>query len=127
MYAIKIIYDTGNSFGRQYDVETVLDDVQWKNLDAAEEALNAIEEHYAWYLTQKRNWDVNKQDKEHSTVEAKTNYWYYEKYPENWLYVKTDDGTLIQIDAFWTGYFESLVGGEVVTIPNPNLSFWVNR
>lgn len=152
MYSIKISYATGNSFGSSNEDELL--DLTWKNLDIAKENLLAIKEHYdmyqlvdgystrakkeqhikdnkdkAWFVnnpklfctSQNRAIDENQKNKFPNDWEYKID----EHYAVYCLKLKADNGNMMQISAFWCGYFETLYEAEIVaTESDMKISFY---
>jgi len=117
MYKIKIIYDTGNSFHKDYDVEKVLDLVV-SNGDIAKANLKRIQEHYSYYLFMNQEWNASKKQKEEYFQKSRTKDWFNAAHGDfasqfN-LYLFDDNGELFEQDAFWCGYFESLNSAEII-------------
>jgi hypothetical protein len=114
MYDIIIRYATGDSFGRQDTTDKV--DVPMPTLEIAKENLKRIREHHkAISLRDENNWQYKKRNM-----------------PIDWPPFVLDNGErilLLTVDnkeveyyPFWTGYFDSLYGGDVVLIDN-DMSF----
>lgn len=126
MFKIKITYDTGDSFHHEDGVEDFVKELTWKNSKTAEKALKDIEEHYYWYMIMHKEWNVGKEDKEKALKKAQKSKWAYfspyastyeknNKIPSEFsLLVENDDGERVSISCFWCGYFEHLVGGDIV-------------
>lgn len=114
-YYIKIIYDTGDSFHHESDVEGVVRGISWDNVEAAKAALKRIEEHYEWYLKTREfgRFYYNSDEQKELEEEAKKAAWYSTKYPEYCIRVLDDDGKDFEISGYWTGYFETLKSAEI--------------
>ena len=143
MYSIKISYSTGNSFGSHDEIDFL--DLTWSNLDIAKENLRAIKEHHDMYnliegySTRKnaykhildnsdREWFVNVQKlfckSQNRAIDEKQKSMYVDDweyridadFATNCLKLKTDNGKLMQMSAFWCGYFEQLQEVEIVLL-----------
>ena len=116
-YKIKIIYDTGDSYKTERGLEDYLDG-EWSNLEVVTENLNRIRLHYEYYqLCTGYNFGKSKKQVEQEIKEFQKEKWFAGKATECIYSLKllTDDGTeYIQSCSQWCGYFESLVGAEVV-------------
>lgn len=102
MYEIKIEYETGNSFERWDDEDTV--GYVWEDIEDAREALRRIKGHYEWYrnTTHLRLRDDDKPEKPEYVVNK-----YSLLIPSNGN--KND----FKISAFWCGYFERLKSAHI--------------
>ena len=122
-YYIKIVYDTGDSFSRTYDVESEVTEVDWDNLDNAKMNLKWLEEHYDVYLKTKdfgRMYYSKEEINEMKSL-AEQSKWYNKKYPDVSINMFNDNNETVQVGTFWTGYFESLKSAEVCErIPERN-------
>ena len=126
MYSIKIIYDTGDSFHKCEGVEEVIEEISWAKLEKAKQALRDIQAHYHLYMILHKEWNVDKKDKEKAIKFAQTQHWYAsdEKYSHFYILLENDDGNRVKVyTATWCGFFESLVGADVVSTPEEGLSF----
>ena len=122
MYKIEVTYDTGDTFHQEHDVRSVVDELEWKSLTKAKKALKDIENHYKCYMMEKKEWNAGKEDKEKARKTAmrskwcsntsnsgmERDYWHYS------LMLEGDDGVRKNVYCNWVGYFESLVGAEVI-------------
>jgi hypothetical protein len=113
-YAIKIHYQTGDSFGSEDTTGEV--GCSWTDIDKAKEALQAISEHYRARNDFSR---VMSSGEEKFFKELKAKKWFDTSKDSRWmwqhcLHVEKDDGTLQQISAFWCGYFERLHSAEII-------------
>jgi len=141
-YKIKINYKTGNSF-ESHNESDVLEidwdnfDVAKENLKAIKDHyINVYKEIEGSYSAQKDNQSVCKQyqnewwfvkvlkpyciSKDDAISENQK-----EKYKNDWenrfdtsiasrcMKLKTDDGSLMQMQCFWCGYFETLHGAKI--------------
>ena len=153
-YRINIRYQTGNSFGSS-DEEDYLE-LEWDNLDVAKENLQFIKEHYAQYeyldssefhrnnMT-KQEVFVQNSDKDwfvgilrpidkHGAITTQeeadkrgyTNVTFDGYHAENCIKLKADNGDFMQIGAYWTGYFESLHGANIVCSEDDDMGFDVD-
>lgn len=153
MYSIKISYATGNSFGSSDEVDFL--ELTWKNLDIAKENLRAIKEHYDMYQlvdgystarsnrrqnienNKDKEWFVNKPKLFCTSQNRAIDENQKDKFPNDWEYriddhyavyclkLKADNGNLMQISAFWCGYFESLHEAEIIPIESDmKISFY---
>ncbi len=122
MYSIKVIYDTGNSFHKEYGVEHDIK-LSWLSLEKAKQALRDIQAHYHFYMILNKEWNADKKDKEKALKFAQSRPWCTKEYPENFILLENEDGERIEINAVWCGYFESLVGADIVSTPEEGLSF----
>ena len=119
-YKIKITYDTGSTFQQEHGVERILD-IEFDTIEEAEDAVRDIEAHYETYLNMDKFGALHMSEKEKRKM-------YKEAFAKPWFYVdgeerKQDDYWRWQIllgkerksvHVFWCGYFENLVGAEVV-------------
>ena len=123
MYKIEVIYDTGDSFHRETNVRRIIDEIYWDSLDAAKQALKDIEAHYAAYKQIRYEYDMDDEDIKKVLDKAKKSPWYcHDKsyglerhgFVSSLILLANDDGTREKLYCFWTGYFESLVGCDIV-------------
>ena len=113
MYKVTITYDTGDSFHREDGVIEDLE-MQWVSIDKAKQALKDIEEHYFFYMMMKKEWNADKNDQKKAKKNAQGKPWYAgDRHPYYSVLLENDEGERVSKHAFWTGYFEHLVGGEV--------------
>lgn len=123
-YKIKISYRTGDSFHNE-DAEDYLE-LEWDNLDIAKENLKAIKDHYINVyqpLHEGYSYERHKNQKDiHS--QSLNEFWYVNTWNDGkmdtyitgyCLKLKADNGNLMQMRAFWCGYFEYLYGAEIET------------
>ena len=122
MYKIEVAYDTGDSFHQEHDVKHVINEVSWNSLSAAKRALKAIEQHYHFYMILHKEWNVDKKDKDNAKRQAEQCKWYDKEYPDFIFYLEDDNGDLVKVYSRWTGYFESMVGADIIT-ENEGMSF----
>lgn len=128
MYSVKIIYDTGDSFHRTDGVEEIIRDISWTKLEKAKQALRDIQAHYHLYMILYKEWNVDKADKEKAIKFAKSQPWYHtgerERYDYFYVMLENDDGDRVKVyTASWCGFFESLVGADIVLAPEDGFSF----
>lgn len=136
MYKIKLIYNTGDSFHSQDGVEEFLKrsytdgDFTWKNEEKAIIALRDIKSHYEYVRVMEKWCCSSKEEKQEAVKRAKLTKWaYYDSIPSrgkknknnfseipstNNLRIEDDSGNRIDVHCFWTGYFDTLVGGDIV-------------
>lgn len=115
-YKIKVEYSTGNSYGSE-DTESFID-LEWDNLDIAKENLQAIKEHWGFYREYGGHWFSNHKEKK----DYSGKWWYPEidgvigaDNIHHCMKLKADNGKTMQQWNFWCGYFEYLIGAEIVT------------
>jgi len=142
-YKILISYGTGDSFNN-YDTTSFIE-LEWDNLDVAKENLKAIREHdnmcelaNAWRTkfedkvkyyqdNEDKFWFVSDSKPLHNKNKCYHAMADYKKSPDDFTLVpddysaqhlikfKADNGNLMQIQAFWVGYFERFMGAEIIT------------
>jgi hypothetical protein len=131
-YKILITYDTGNSFGREYDKEDFLTSYErkgvltWNNLDIVKENLKRIKEHYIGYLDVKHLGRLyfDKKELKRKEESNKKERWYPRnlRYGEDLWHLEIslldDNSEPFNASSFWTGYFETLTCAEVYTESN---------
>lgn len=121
MYKIKITYDTGDSFKTERGLEDYIEG-SWNNLDVVTENLNRIKEHYQYYeLCTEYNFGKSKKQVDRLIKEYEEKDWYAGDANDCIYSLKllTDEGVEYTVSAHqWCGYFESLVGAEVVVEHN---------
>lgn len=131
MYGITVIYDTGDTFRRENDVEHTLN-ITWNNLDKAKQALQDIQEHYRCYTVEKKEWNADKKNIKKARDKAMKSPWCShvtnDKSPERdyWQFsilLENDNGERIDEHVCWCGYFENLVGADIVSVNNGDLGF----
>jgi hypothetical protein len=125
---IKISYQTGDSFNT-YDTKEYLE-YEWDNLDIIKQNVDAIVAHNKFVKEISEDRWMGNEEIEKRVEEAKTNWWFVEKLPwdktnicskdfvrSQYIYLKKDDGTLIDkpYSCFWIGWFEHLKGVYVDT------------
>jgi len=118
MYKIKVTYDTGDSFHQENDVTGFLD-IEWKRKDRAKQALKDIEAHYHDYMIMNKEWNIGKEEKDAARQHAKRCKWCVKSRAYDFdfltgIMLRNDTGERVYQDTFWIGYFESLVGAEIV-------------
>ena len=121
-----ITYDTGDSYHHESGVKSYLEGIEWKDSKKAEKALRDIEAHYHYYMILNKEWNVDQKDKDKAIAKAKRSKWStYDTWVSKCkdakifpstsaLLVENDKGERVEVRVFWTGYFESLVGGDIV-------------
>ncbi len=116
-YSIQITYDTGDTFHNEYGLTRNLD-LQWDDLEKAKQAVKDIESHYKNHIHLKYNYDVSKKEQKKIRENLSNHPWYKKPnscgYWELAIMLENDEGERVYESAFWTGYFESLVGAEIV-------------
>ena len=123
MYRIEITYDTGDSFHQEHDCKHVINEIKWKSLDSAKAALKDIKNHYMFYMIMHKEWNVGQEEKDKASAKAKKQKWYDNEYPDFKFHLEDDDGKRVPVHSCWTGYFDSLVGADVVADPDDGISF----
>ena len=123
MYLIEVTYDTGDSFHQEHDVKHIVKELKWKSLTKAKKALKDIVNHYKFYMTMHKEWSAGKKEKDKAQRIAKSSKWYDERYPDFNIHVENDDGERINISSCWTGYFDSMVGADIITEEDDGMSF----
>lgn len=108
-YQIRIDYKTGNSF-ESYETSDFLDGEPFENLEIAKENLKRI----------KAVNDYHEQPYYSANKILRPEYYTEEGY----LKLKADSGNEYQIYPFWIGYFECLLGAEIV-LDQTDMSFRV--
>ena len=130
-YQIVVTYDTGDSFHQEHDVEETVN-MEWNDLDKAKQALKDIESHYHCYMICHKEWNADKKDKDQARAKAMKAPWCSDVCKDNsshrdyWNYsilLENDDGERKDCHICWTGYFESMVGADIVSTPDKGLSF----
>jgi hypothetical protein len=123
MYSIEITYDTGDSFHKENDVKGAVREISWKNEEKAKQAIKEIEEHYMCYMVCHKEWNADKEDIKKAREKAMKAKWCSEVCDDNssnrddWNYslmLENDDGERVNCSCFWVGYFEHLVGADIV-------------
>ena len=123
-YAVKIIYDTGDSFHRETGVEHILD-LTFTDLEKAKQALKDIEAHYTFYLKM-HEYDMSKRQKDRVHRGARKQPWFAsDEYPFYSVLLENDAGLRVEERTCWCGYFETLVGGDIFSTAEEGLSFRV--
>lgn len=112
MYDIKVFYHTGDSFN-SYDTDTTLSSAKGWDVETAKKNLKIIKEHYE--AVSNRNNYVAIGKNENKLLEAlKEKPWYTGKCWEYGMNLYENDGTLTHFSISWTGYFERLIGAELI-------------
>lgn len=119
MYKINIIYDTGDSFSRRDGLEQYLH-LTWSDENKAKQALRDIKSHYHYYMILHKEWNADQKDKDKAIKDAKNSKWavYYkkEKIPSDYsILLENDNSERVTERTFWCGYFEHLVGADIVS------------
>lgn len=114
-YKINISYRTGDSF-RNKDTEQMLE-LDWEDLDNAKANLQNIKEHYEMYKALEAY--RRKETDEEIFDKYKDKPWFVEDKDKtskkHCILLHADNGNTMRMWAFWTGYFESLYGAEIIT------------
>lgn len=114
LYKIRVLYETGNSFGSHKEVESV--EHRWSNLKIAIENLARIKEHYIWY-----KWE-NSYKFDKSVFYEKPAF--VNSNDETSILLKLDDGTEMYSQCFWCGYFEEPEYAKIeLDSPNTEINF----
>lgn len=98
IYKIKYIYDTGDSFETEHDVEDVLE-LTWNNPQVAEKNLERIEEHYKMYeeaedsrWNKKTKQEILQQYQDRDWFVKKSRWVAYKKHtPDSWFAIDESD------------------------------------
>ena len=117
-YVIEVTYDSGDSYETRPNQKEILE-LTWEDLSVAKDNLKRIQEHYEFY---KKLYSANYTLKDKIKKDMIRQRWGVENDPERCLKLATDDGGEWQILAFWTGYFETLRGAEII-IDNKDMKF----
>jgi len=132
MYRVEITYDTGDSFHQEHDVKHVIEEIEWASLEKAKQALKDIEEHYMLYMICHKEWNAGKKDKEDARAKAMNAPWCSEVCGEKsahrdyWNYsllLEDDNGERKNVHCCWVGYFEHLVGADIIDSGEEGMSF----
>lgn len=126
MYKIEITYDTGDSFHQENDVKHMIEEIKWESLEKAKQALKDIKEHYMFYMVMHKEWNVSEEQKQKAEDKAKKKSWYENEYPDFHFYLENDNGKKIKVHSCWTGYFDSLVGADIIE-DKEEFSFRMNK
>ncbi len=112
MYSIKITYETGDSYSTRTETDFV--DMEWGNLEIAEENLDRIKEHYEYYeANNDHSFYGDKKGRDLIIGRAKTRPWFFKRY-DFCLMLLDDKNKEFQYHTFWCGYFERLLEAEIV-------------
>tara|TARA_R110000824_G_scaffold12226_7_gene53652 strand:- start:61771 stop:62181 length:411 start_codon:yes stop_codon:yes gene_type:complete len=131
-YSIEITYDTGDSFHQENGLTETISKVSWDDMDKAKKALKDIEDHYHQYMIINREWNAGKKEKDEAREIAMKAPWCYKPCEEDtsesdyWTYgimLEDDDGERKHVHCFWTGYFEHLVGADILENRDKEMSF----
>jgi hypothetical protein len=115
MFTLEIHFKTGDSF-ESYEETDKIGHV-WESLDKAEEALYAIKDHHNYIQEVKRAERLNRTEAKKLKKQAEKESWFCtgdSTENECYLKVKDDEGNLVKINAFWHGYFETLLSARIV-------------
>lgn len=125
-YKIRIQYRTGSSFGSSEEEDYLEEDLVWENTDIVAQNVTAIREHNEMisqmdiYCHTSAMEDVELKYKDKPWFVNPTRYLGLYSYP---LKIFLDNGNSMQINPFWHGYFEQLLGVEVEDTELSNISF----
>lgn len=130
-YSIVITYDTGNSFHKEHDVERKIEKIEWDRLDKAKQALKDLEEHYFCVHVITKEFNAGSEDRENAEENAKNSLWCSDISEKGigrglWhheIMLEDDDGERHSVSCFWVGYFESMVGADIIENRDHELSF----
>lgn len=102
-YQLVIHYHTGDSFS-SHDKRNALE-ITWEDIKVAEENINRIEEHYAFYgkMYNQYHAPFNEMKKKYGKER-----WFVMSDKSYNVKLVTDDGKEFRQDCFWRGYFEAL-------------------
>jgi hypothetical protein len=121
-FNIKVIYDSGDSFRKYPDQETIVP-LEVTDIELAKKALKAIKEHYLLYSANHNrgkfysHYDPKVEKERKEVVESsKLKEWYCEKYTDFSIKFDIGNGKIYQCHCNWTGYFETLKSAEIVRI-----------
>jgi hypothetical protein len=115
-YTIELEYYTGDTFSTNLTTSSL--EITWENLEKAKEALERIKIHDEAYRKAESCY-AKKEDQE----AFKNTPGYTGEYT---IKLPMDDGSEQPVYLFWQGYFDKLVGGEIIPSPDYGLSFTVN-
>lgn len=113
MYVIAITYDTGDSFHQENGVVSTVEELSWTSLTKAKKALKDIEKHYYNYMILHKEWNAGKEEKDKALRSMEASKWYNKEYPEYYICLEDDKGDRVEVNCFWCGYFEHLVGADI--------------
>lgn len=112
MFKIKAIYDTGDSFHTEKDVEYTFDP-SYSSLEKVQETLTRLKEHYKYYRANNNYYGRNEEENGKVINEAKTKSWFVEEY-DFCVKILTDEGEILKMSLPYCGYFETLSSLEIV-------------
>jgi len=123
MYTIEVRYETGNSFGREEQTDTI--GLQWEDKTLARKALNTLKENYDLYK-EKESSCRRSRPKSEIMTEAMSKEWYAKSPKTDYdlrnpsLYncaVEMDNGEWRDLPVnMWCGYFETLYEAKVISV-----------
>jgi hypothetical protein len=70
-----------------------------------------------------KEFDAGQKEKDKAEQQAQKQPWYDKEYPKFCLLLEDDQGERVKIHSFWIGYFETLVGGEIVNTVDDDMKF----
>lgn len=138
-YKIRVDYSTGDSYGSRDTSDFI--ELEWDNLDIAKENLRRIKEHYEFYRQENsytrrynkdakdysdRPWFVNVpkpwlissdrriDEKDVKKFPGDVEYRPDPYFSQHCIKLIADNGNEMQMSCFWCGYFEHLIGAEIV-------------
>lgn len=112
MYTIRITYQTGDSFGSSTEVDEI--PMLWCKLDMAQMALETIKEHKeACEAIRNARY---KSIEDELRLKLRSEFWYNDEYGshESTFLVYDDTCRPQKINAFWMGYFETILEAEII-------------
>jgi len=116
MYEIKVYYHTGDTF-KSYDTDTTLGG-EW-NLETAKENLKRIKKHYEYYSNLRNYVSIGKSETQLLEDLKNEEFYVSDKYhgPSwNWtINLLENDGSKREYNVAWCGYFERLLGAEIIS------------
>lgn len=124
MYLILYTYETGDSWSRREEFQTL--ELEWEDLNAAKAAFKAIVEHYKFY---KEYTKLRFNQDKSLILKGLTDYqeafpWFVSgKDKEGCVKLKTDSGEDYQFSAPWCGYHEKLLKLEIVDTDLDKMTF----
>jgi|AGFS01.1.fsa_nt_gi hypothetical protein len=124
-YKLEVDYRTGNTFGT-YNETTIIDDVEFADLESAKEALQFIAQHKK--LNEQYSSERDKVKRDLIKLDIQSKPWCVKsRFSDSFefaLNVRTskDSTELHEIYAFWMGYFETLEEVRIIDSGRDELS-----
>lgn len=124
-YKLEVDYSTGNTFGT-HDETTIIDDVEFADLESAKEALRFIAQHKK--LNEEYSSERDKVKRDLIKLDIQSKPWCVKSgFSDSFvfsLYVRTskDSTELHEVYAFWMGYFETLHEIRIIDVGHDELS-----